>query len=452
MLFKDSEDKCSLADALQLLEPEQVYRPGDVQAYSNYGAALAGYIVEKVSGMDYCDYVHKNILDVLGMNHTAVSADHSDSSFVYEQMKKTSSYKFLLGKSERIKQKKNHVSIYPAGAVTGTLNDLLIFAEALADDSAPLFEHPETQQTMLSGTLFYGETDIPVNSHGFFWIDYSVRVFGHTGATSGCLAEMFIDPQSKTGVAVMINQNNDNWFYSNAPELVLGRYKDDKVQSSGEKLNLSGYYIPSRSRGSGMMKFTSILDAANFGSVFEATDNGNGLLLLKSGDEESQIAGKVISEDGSTVIRSVSTDYIPLKWFVPKILLLSAYIFCGVISAIMLRTMLKLKKFGKTRYIEGYRLINSGYPAIIISVILFFTVFGVFSENLGLPKTATVTLGILQILCAGVCTAAAIKAVMSLAVRKKEKSKILTAESVMSAAANIIAVSAIVYFELYKFM
>ncbi len=112
----------------------------------------------------------------------------------------------------------------------------------------------------------------------------------------------------------------------------------------------------------------------------------------------------------------------------------------------------KLKKFGKNQFIEGCRLINAGYPAIIISVVLFFALFAVFSENMGIPETAVVVLGILQILCVAVCSAAAVKAVLSLAARKKGKPKLLAAEYIMSAAANIITVSAILYFELYRFM
>ena len=47
--------------------PEQVYEPGTVPAYSNYGNALAGYIVERVSGTRFEEYVQRNVLDRAGM-------------------------------------------------------------------------------------------------------------------------------------------------------------------------------------------------------------------------------------------------------------------------------------------------------------------------------------------------------------------------------------------------
>ncbi len=39
-------------------------------AYSNYGASLAGYIVERVSGEPFNQYVQRHIFQPLGMNHS----------------------------------------------------------------------------------------------------------------------------------------------------------------------------------------------------------------------------------------------------------------------------------------------------------------------------------------------------------------------------------------------
>jgi CubicO group peptidase (beta-lactamase class C family) len=50
--------------------PQRLFPKGDVEAYSNYGVALAGYIVERVSGEPYVSYVQQHILDPLGMSHS----------------------------------------------------------------------------------------------------------------------------------------------------------------------------------------------------------------------------------------------------------------------------------------------------------------------------------------------------------------------------------------------
>ena len=82
----------SLEEALRNTEPAQTYRPGEVASYSNWAAALAGLIVQRVSGMDYIDYVHKNILEPLGMEHTSVGPDLTDNPWVREQRLKMNCY------------------------------------------------------------------------------------------------------------------------------------------------------------------------------------------------------------------------------------------------------------------------------------------------------------------------------------------------------------------------
>ena len=47
-----------------------LFPPGTVPAYSNYGAALAGYIVERVSGEPFERYVEQHIFAPLGMMHS----------------------------------------------------------------------------------------------------------------------------------------------------------------------------------------------------------------------------------------------------------------------------------------------------------------------------------------------------------------------------------------------
>ncbi|MGZ4844434.1 MAG: serine hydrolase domain-containing protein [Candidatus Angelobacter sp.] len=51
--------------------PERIFPPGTTPAYSNYGASLAGYIVERVSGRPFNDYVNDNIFKPLGMAHSS---------------------------------------------------------------------------------------------------------------------------------------------------------------------------------------------------------------------------------------------------------------------------------------------------------------------------------------------------------------------------------------------
>ncbi len=50
--------------------PERVFAPGSTPAYSNYGASLAGYIVQRLSGETFSDYIEKHIFAPLDMKHS----------------------------------------------------------------------------------------------------------------------------------------------------------------------------------------------------------------------------------------------------------------------------------------------------------------------------------------------------------------------------------------------
>lgn len=60
----------TLEEYLRTHIPQRIYAPGTIPAYSNYGATLAGYIVQRLSGMPFDEYVQKNIFTPLAMQHT----------------------------------------------------------------------------------------------------------------------------------------------------------------------------------------------------------------------------------------------------------------------------------------------------------------------------------------------------------------------------------------------
>src|SRR5690348_14728575 len=51
--------------------PDRIYDPGAMPAYSNYGASVAGYIVERVSGEPFDQYIQRHIFAPAGMAHSS---------------------------------------------------------------------------------------------------------------------------------------------------------------------------------------------------------------------------------------------------------------------------------------------------------------------------------------------------------------------------------------------
>ncbi|MGB3635450.1 MAG: serine hydrolase domain-containing protein, partial [Rubrobacteraceae bacterium] len=73
LLAEDRQDVLPLRDFLTRYMPQRVYPPGEYFAYSNYGTALAGYIVQRVSGESYEQYIEENILKPLDMERSAAT-------------------------------------------------------------------------------------------------------------------------------------------------------------------------------------------------------------------------------------------------------------------------------------------------------------------------------------------------------------------------------------------
>ncbi|MRW83046.1 serine hydrolase [Pseudoduganella sp. FT26W] len=51
--------------------PERIFRAGTTPAYSNYATSLAGYVVQRISGEPFDDYVERHVFQPLGMAHAS---------------------------------------------------------------------------------------------------------------------------------------------------------------------------------------------------------------------------------------------------------------------------------------------------------------------------------------------------------------------------------------------
>ena len=220
----------SLEAALRTRQPKQVYAPGEHTAYSNWGAALAAYIVQRVSGTDYVSYVHEHILEPLQMEHTSIGPDYGDNEWVRNRRMKLKCYD---ADGERIGGAGlYYILLYPAGSAAGTIGDLGKLARALTPDDAhpsPLFKKQATLREMETPTGFYGSTDVEKNLHGLFASYYGIETLGHGGNTFGCSSMLQFDPVSGVGMVLMTNQAHETIYNYDMYELVYGKFADSTL-------------------------------------------------------------------------------------------------------------------------------------------------------------------------------------------------------------------------------
>lgn len=254
LFVKDSADILSLEEALKAHKPEQIYEPGTVTSYSNWGCALAGLIVERVSGMSFADYVHENIFKPLGMEHSALAADLSDNAWVQEKRKELQCY---TGDGTLMPDCFYYITLYPAGMCTSTLTDFEAFGKALLDAESLLFKNADTREVLFTPTTYSGDSEIPSNYHGFWVLPYGVEVIGHGGNTAGCSSYLALNLESGTGMVVMTNQANEIVYNGEMLELFFGKFQVAEWFVEDRK-EWEGIYRPARTMRKGPFKIMSL--------------------------------------------------------------------------------------------------------------------------------------------------------------------------------------------------
>jgi CubicO group peptidase (beta-lactamase class C family) len=71
ILLIKSKKTLTLRDFLIENQPQRLFAPGTIPGYSNYGVGLASYVVERVSGGPFEQYVADHIFGPLGMIHSS---------------------------------------------------------------------------------------------------------------------------------------------------------------------------------------------------------------------------------------------------------------------------------------------------------------------------------------------------------------------------------------------
>lgn len=244
--------------------PDRIFPPGTTPAYSNYGAALAGYIVERVSGEPFNDYVAEHIFKPLGMTR---------STFVQPlpaELKPfmSNGYNVGSGKAKPFEM----IEEAPAGALAATAADLSRFMIAHLQNGK--FENtqilrPETATQMhsrqfgLSPALngmclgFYEEAR---NGH---------RIIGHGGDTVYFHSDMHLMLDDGVGFFVSYNSAGKGDISARTAlwEHFLDRYfpytppKVEKLTTAdADAKAVAGHYLTSRRSESNFLKVAAVDD------------------------------------------------------------------------------------------------------------------------------------------------------------------------------------------------
>ncbi len=272
-LFSNSADEIKSLEKTLQIEPYQVYEPGNVVAYSNYGVALAGFIVEQLTGQPFYEYVNEHIFSILDMKNTTIHPTQEDKLDIATKRDAVYGYKMNSdGEFSKSKNERVFIGLYPAGSAIGTIEDAAKFMVALmpADGvNSPLFQNNRTLDEMLTTSNYY-LNGLPRNAHGFWEGLYTVDVLEHAGNTESFSSNFTFSKEEQLGVIVMTNQMGEAGLSYGLPTLVYGEYSaTDSNQPLPDAQELEGSYSLARQPYKG---FTKLYGALSIGGI-EALDS-----------------------------------------------------------------------------------------------------------------------------------------------------------------------------------
>ncbi|HEV7550840.1 MAG TPA: serine hydrolase domain-containing protein [Candidatus Angelobacter sp.] len=242
--------------------PERIFPPGTIPAYSNYGAALAGYIVERVSGRPFTDYVNENIFKPLGMGHSTFAQP------LPAELKPLMSNGYRLGSGKP--KPFEIIEEAPAGALAATASDLGRFMIAHLQNGK--FENGQILRPETAALMHSRQFGLSPALNGMCLGFYEEsrngrRIIGHGGDTVYFHSDLHLIPENGIGFFVSYNSAGKGeisprsalWYH------FLDRYfpytpaKVEKLASAdADAKTVAGRYLTSRRSESNFLKVGAI--------------------------------------------------------------------------------------------------------------------------------------------------------------------------------------------------
>jgi CubicO group peptidase (beta-lactamase class C family) len=274
-----------LGNYLKTHIPTRVAPPGTVIAYSNFGTATAGYIVERVSGMPFSTYVEKNIFQPLGMDHSTfvqplpetLAADMSKGYNDINGGYPPGSFELVQG--------------YPVGSMSATAADMAYFMIAHLQNgeykTARILAETTAQQ--MHSPLYSQDPSLHGMAYGFFETeDNRQRMIMHGGDTLLFHTGLYLLPDQNVGIFISTNTASGGRTSYNIYKAFMDRYYPVPAQAvppapadfASRAGKYAGEYYTSRSNYTTLEKMFRL-----FSRVTLTIDKQGNVLLSEAGDE-----------------------------------------------------------------------------------------------------------------------------------------------------------------------
>jgi len=192
-----ARDDISVTTLIDAFKNEPMdFKPGEQFLYNNSGYILLGYIVEKVSGMTYPEFIQKRIFDVLKMEHSLYGSKYTivkNRAAGYQKQEKYLNADYI---SMNIP--------YAAGSIMSTVDDMLLWQKAIRNNTLI------SKESLAKAFTNYTLNDGGKIDYGYGWshnLVNNVPVIEHGGGIFGYTTQGIYVPSENVYVIILTNCN-----------------------------------------------------------------------------------------------------------------------------------------------------------------------------------------------------------------------------------------------------
>lgn len=286
MWYADLDDVGSLTDHLYPM-PAQVRPPGTVGSYTNHGPALAGHVVEAVTGMSFAAAMDHLLLEPAGMDQSSFHQPPAPELL--------DAHASAHGSSSAVDGKFAGLGIAPAGALSASADSMARFMQLHLNDGRVDGEQVVSGNALgrMHQQWFTNHEALPGSALGLMEGSRGdVRILSHNGGTPGGFASnMVLVPELGFGLFVSYNSGDAATPREAVPadifDEIFGEPDVDAPAPDGQPTRaseLSGTYRVLSRPETTHDSFISTIQATKV-DVSVADD---GALLVDKGDEETR--------------------------------------------------------------------------------------------------------------------------------------------------------------------
>lgn len=356
------------------------WKPGTRFAYSNVGYLTAGYLIEKVSGTGYNDFMLKEVLKPLGMKKSSIRLNEIDRQLLAKS--------YSLSKKERPFK---HVFTRPTASLISSSEDMGAFLRVLLNKDKQFLSKEQFKEFEKHHSIqAFDETENGYRLGVYPRFHKSRKWLGHGGSVNKYNSEFEYSHEAGLGIFIVSGGPNATRtvdgilraFHELMPEVPEKYIKPEHTAAQTDINSLEGYYLFTSPRNQLLYPFSELFTEG----IFVEADGGN-VIISDLGGRKSELTGTGLNKFSSSgaaneyqymfedevLYTALGSSYRKTPFFLVLILAGSLAVSLSIAFLAQISLLIRLISYirKKAFALSPLLTLEAGFFALLIGCILF---------------------------------------------------------------------------------